>query len=172
MQKKVMQKLIVTICLIFIANISFSQELGPNTYNFWLGKWDAKWVDGQGNVGEGTNHISLITGDKVLHENFQILKGSNAGYLGTSISVFNPNTKVWHQTWMDNQGGNIVFTGEVQGDKRIFKTAMQNTNGQQIQSRMVFYNIKEDGFTWDWERTTDGGQTWNLNWRIEYTKMK
>ena len=167
-----MKKLAITFLLLLIPFISFSQELTPETFLFWVGKWEAKWVDGQGNPGTGTNHISLITGDKVLHENFQILTGPNAGFLGTSISVFNPNTKMWHQTWMDNQGGNIVLTGEVVGDKRIFKTAIQNINGQQIQSRMVFFNIQSNQFTWDWERSTDGGKTWNLNWRIEYSKVQ
>lgn len=167
-----MQKLILSLSFMLLINIVFSQELSSDSFNFWLGKWKATWVDSQGNPGEGTNHIYLITGDKVLHENFEILSGPNAGYKGTSISVFNPNTKAWHQTWMDNQGGNIVLTGELQGKKRIFKTAQQTTNGQQIQSRMVFYNIEQDQFTWDWEGTTDGGKTWNLNWRIEYTRLK
>jgi len=166
-----MKKIIVTIALLLTGHEAISQELNSDTFNFWQGKWQAKWVDGQGNEGGGTNQIGFITGGKVLHENFEISKGPNAGYKGTSISVFNPNTNVWHQTWMDNQGGNIVFTGEVADDKRIFKTAMQNLNGQQIQSRMVFYDIQKDRFTWDWERTTDGGKTWNLNWRIQYTRM-
>jgi hypothetical protein len=35
---------------------------------------------------------------------------------------------------------------------------------------MVFYDIKKDSFTWDWEGTQDGGETWNLLWRINYTR--
>lgn len=165
-----MKKLTITFCMLLAGVVLNAQELAPDTYDFWLGKWQAKWVDSQGNAGEGTNHIYLITGEKVLHENFEIHKGVNAGYKGTSISVFNSSTKVWHQTWMDNQGGNIIFTGEILGEKRIFKTAMQEQNGQQIQSRMIFYNISDQSFSWDWERTTDGGKTWNLNWRIQYTR--
>ncbi len=31
---------------------------------------------------------------------------------------------------------------------------------------MVFYDIKDDSFTCDWQGTQDGGTTWNLLWRI------
>jgi hypothetical protein len=49
-----------------------------------------------------------------------------------------------------------------------------NTPGPQggtIISRMVFYDISEDSFTWDWESSTDDGDNWTLNWRIEYSRV-
>ena len=36
----------------------------------------------------------------------------------------------------------------------------------------VFYDFDDQGFTWDWEATQDGGKTWTLNWRINYKKVK
>ena len=104
---------------------------------------------------------------KVLQEHFN---DPSTGFKGTSISVFNPNTKVWHQAWADNQGGYFNFIGETSGDKKIFKTLPVERNGKTIVLRMVFYNITDKAMTWDWESSTDGGTTWNLNWRIEYTR--
>lgn len=36
---------------------------------------------------------------------------------------------------------------------------------------MRFYDILPGSFTWDWEGTRDGGRTWNLRWRIYYSRM-
>jgi len=43
-------------------------------------------------------------------------------------------------------------------------------NGIIIQQRMIFYEIKKDSFTWDWENSTDYGKTWSLQWRINYKR--
>lgn len=139
-------------------------------YDFWVGKWEASWDEGNEQVGTGTNNIVKILDGKVIQENFQILTGQNKGFKGTSISVFNPRTKEWKQAWADNQGGYYDFTGNADGDKRIFQTTPKNINGKTVIQRMVFYNISNDAFTWDWEGTQDGGENWNLLWRINYKK--
>lgn len=167
-----MKKLIVGGLLVFIGFSTSAQSNPENSFNFWVGTWDLTWQGAGGKTEKGRNTITKVLDDKVIQENFEALEGAQKGYLGMSISVYNPNTKTWHQTWMDNQGGNIHFTGEIDGDRKIFKTAPQERNGQQIISRMVFYDITKDAFNWDWESTTDGGKTWNLNWRIKYTRAK
>jgi hypothetical protein len=45
------------------------------------------------------------------------------------------------------------------------------SDGKEIVQRMVFKEIKNDSFTWDWEKTEDGGKTWKLEWRINYKKV-
>lgn len=166
--EKVMQKLKLLILFFICITPMKAQNMDAKSFDFWLGKWKANWVDQQGNEGSGTNEIKLIAGDKVLLEDFKILEGSSKGYRGTSISVFNPLTSTWHQTWMDNQGGNIIFTGAQKGEEKIFQT--QLISGKR--SKMVFSNIEKDSFMWDWESTEDGAKTWNLNWRIYYTRIQ
>jgi hypothetical protein len=108
----------------------------------------------------------------MVKSSMKILEGQNAGFLGTSISVYNPKTTQWHQAWADNGGGFFNFIGEIDGEKRIFKTLPIEKDGKIRIQRMVFYEIQRDSFTWDWEGTQDGGQTWNLLWRINYTRKK
>ena len=161
------------ILLIFIPYFLQAQDNSPNehSYDFWLGKWKVSWTNADGSVGSGTNHILKILDDKVIEENFTITEGGQAGFKGKSMSVYNPNTKTWHQAWADNQGGYYDFIGEISGDKKIFKTEAIEKNGKVSIQRMVFYNISENNLTWDWEGTNDGGQSWNLLWRINYEKM-
>jgi hypothetical protein len=159
--------------LIALMGFSASAQTTPEiNFDFWVGTWDLSWQGANGVEEKGRNVITKVLDGKVIQEQFEALEGAQKGYKGMSISVYNPSTKTWHQTWMDNQGGNINFTGETDGERRIFKTAPQQRNGQQVVSRMVFYDITDNAFSWDWESTTDGGKNWNLNWRIRYTRAQ
>jgi len=165
-----MRKLLIPFLLLLAMQVQ-AQE-AADSFDFWVGKWDLTWTNAKGETEKGRNTITKVLDGKVIQENFEALEGGFKGYLGMSISVFNPQNKTWHQTWMDNQGGNINFTGEVQADKKMFKTAETEVNGQKTQSRMVFYDFTDQGFTWDWEATKDGGKTWKLNWRINYQRAQ
>ncbi|MEM0942029.1 MAG: hypothetical protein AAF600_16435 [Bacteroidota bacterium] len=161
---------------IFIAFGSTGQSLklseldSSEYFDFWEGMWSATWEEGD-TLGKGINELTWIMGRKVLQENFRILKGQSKGFMGGSLSVFQPQTRTWRQAWADNQGGYYDFIGDFDGDKRIFKTHPREINNQKIVQRMVFYDIKNDSFTWDWELSRDGGKTWNLSWRIHYERM-
>ena len=86
--------------------------------------------------------------------------------------IYNKTKNEWHQAWADNQGGYFDFIGEIDGEKRIFKTSAKKIKDKIVVQRMVFYDIKEKSFTWDWESSNDGGKTWKLNWQIHYTKAQ
>lgn len=146
-------------------------------FDFWLGKWNATWKNADGSIGKATNEVSRILKGKVIKENFIITQDpKNKGVHGLSFSVYNAATKTWKQTWVDNQGAYLDFTGRFEGNKRIFERSFEGTRGKYkgktITQRMVFYNIKTDSFDWDWESSLDGGKTWKLNWRIKYTRAK
>jgi hypothetical protein len=135
-------------------------------FDFWIGEWQASWTNADGTKGTGKNSIRKTLDGKVIQENFEDMQG----FKGTSISVFNSQRKTWHQAWADNQGGYFNFLGEVDGQKRIFRTPAKEVSGKSITQRMVFYNITSNSMTWDWEKSEDGGKTWSLQWRILYTK--
>lgn len=148
-----------------------AQQLAdPSLFDFWVGKWDLTWDDGEGKTGKGTNHIVKTLDGKVIQENFEAISGNFQGFKGTSLTVYNPKNKTWKQAWADNQGGYFDFTGEVDGTKRIFATTQRNKDGKTIIQRMVFYNITTDALTWDWESSEDAGKNWKLLWRINYKK--
>lgn len=137
--------------------------------DFWVGEWDLTWEGGK-----GTNRIEKTLNGRVIQEHFEATEGGFAGYLGTSISTFNPRDGQWHQAWADSNGGYINLVGIMDGDQRIFRTVEERTlpGGKPGVQQMRFYDITEDGFTWDWEWSDDGGETWNLSWRIYYTRSQ
>lgn len=148
-----------------------AQDQENTWFDFWVGKWEATWTEPDGKIGRGTNTITKILDNTVIQENFRIDEGVSKGYLGTSISVYNPQKKTWHQGYADNQGAYFNLMGERQGDKRIFKTEVVIKGEKRIFQRMVFYEITGNSMQWDWESTEDGGNTWKLNWRINYKRI-
>ena len=170
-----MPKIITIIMLFSFAFSGLGQSLklseldSSEYFNFWEGKWNATWPEGD-KLGKGTNVLTWIMGGTVLQEDFRILEGQSKGFIGGSISVFQPRTNTWRQAWADSQGGYFDFRGAFEGDKRIFMTQPREINGKTVVQRMVFYDIKKDSFNWDWESSNDEGETWNLNWRISYTR--
>lgn len=165
-------KNILLAILLFTSSITLAQNNAINeaSYDFWVGEWQAEWTNADGSKGAGTNHITKVLDNKVIEENFNITEGGQAGFKGKSLSVYNPNTKTWHQAWTDNQGGYFDFYGSMEDGRKMFSTHPKEINGKKIQQRMVFYDIQEDKFTWDWEGTNDGGKSWNLLWRINYSR--
>ena len=135
-----------------------------NQFDFWLGEWELTYND----TAHATNHITWEMDGCMVHEHFNDPANS---YRGESWSVFNAQTKKWHQTWVDNQGAYIALTGEFREGKMILLTEPVNMpDGTRMQNRMVFYNISHNTFDWDWEATTDEGKTWKNNWRIHYKR--
>lgn len=146
-------------------------ELDASEYfDFWVGEWDLTWQASNGTTEKGMNTIERVLNGKVIKENFEATTGKLKGYIGKSYSVYNPSSGKWKQTWVDNSGGYLDFVGKFEDNKRIFIREGQDRNGNPIMQRMVFYDITEDSFTWDWEKSTNNGKSWQLQWRIAYQR--
>ena len=132
-------------------------------FDFWLGDWDATWGEDQ----HGTNRVTAILDHAVILENFD--GRPSTPLIGMSTSVYNVPLGKWQQTWVDNQGGYLDFIGEF-ADGKMILARRANLNGRSVLQRMVWYDITPDRFEWNWERSTDEGQTWQVLWAIHYVR--
>jgi hypothetical protein len=143
-------------------------------FDFWVGDWDLEWPAGQGGTsadkpGRGRNTITRILGGCVIQESF--VSPSN-DFHGLSHSVYNPNTKKWNQTWVDDQGSYIALDGQFADGKMELRTAPRTgPQGKTVINRMVFFNITKDSFDWSWQSSLDGGTTWKDLWNIQDLRM-
>lgn len=131
-----------------------------NQFDFWLGEWNVTWGEG----GKGTNRIEHILGGKIIQENF-----SAPDLQGMSVSAYDPERKLWCQTWVDSNGTYLDFTGGFEDGKMILAREAI-VRGEACQQRMVWYNIQDNKLEWNWERSDDGGNTWRVLWKIKYTR--
>ena len=148
------------------------EDIPPEEYfDFWIGEWNLVWADPDSTAGTGFNKIERVLDGAVIKESFEGLTGASAGYLGRSYTVYKQSTGEWKQTWVDNTGDYLEFTGEFTGNKRMFTRFGTDQEGNLILQRMIFYDIKPNSFTWDWVSSSDNGATWDLNWRIRYERV-
>ena len=135
-------------------------EQPESQFDFWLGEWDVTW----GEDGRGTNQVLRIMNNKIIQENF-----SAPDLQGMSVSSYDRERGLWCQTWVDNNGGYLDFTGKFD-DGRMTLTRDAIVRGEACKQRMIWYNIEEDQFDWNWERSDDGGTTWRVVWQIKYKR--
>lgn len=138
--------------------------------DFWVGDWILRWQDSDSTEATGSNSITRELDGKVLCEHYEALSGKNLGFVGRSWSVYDVSAGMWKQTWVDNQGAYLDFTGGKEGDTFVFRRQFATKAGKIVHQKMVFRDIRADRFTWDWLRSDDGGRSWQTAWQIFYTR--
>lgn len=138
-------------------------------FDFWLGDWNLTWPSqNSGETVHGANSIKRVLDGCVIEENFD--GGTVLGLRGLSVSRFEPRSGKWKQTWVDNQGGYLDFTGEFKDGQMVLQREGARPDGSKVLQRMVYKNITEAEFDWSWERSLDGGKTWQVLWPIHYKR--
>lgn len=141
-------------------------------FDFWLGEWHLTWPAEQtggapGNEATGSNRVVHVLGGCVVEENFSMADGS---LIGRSLSVYDQQRKLWRQTWVDNSGSYLVFTGEFDQERMVLQTEPVARDDEILVNRMVFRDIADDSLRWDWQGSRDGGESWTDLWNIRYRR--
>ena len=161
-------KIVYVLLLLFPLSLISNQMNSQNTahtFDFWLGEWDAHWSDSL----RGSNSIKKNLKENVVEENFSF---NDASFFGKSWSVFNINEKIWYQTWVDDAGAYLTLKGGQVDESVILEmTDKKIQNGKTVYMRMIFYNITENSFDWDWQSSEDR-LNWKTVWAIHYTRKK
>lgn len=138
----------------------------PSDFDFWIGEWDLSWSDGSHEV-HGHNVISRVLNDRVILEEFDGRPG--ADLRGMSVSTISPETGLWHQTWVDDNGGYLDFSGGLRdGDMVLEREATRD--GATFRQRMLWTEIGPDSIEWRWQRSPDVGAPWETVWAVSYRR--
>jgi hypothetical protein len=137
---------------------------GPASLDFWVGDWVCSWEGGN-----GRNTVTKELGEHVVVERFEALEPEP--WSGMSVSVFDQRDGRWRQTWVDSTGNYWAFLGTPHAEGFSF-TVTEVEDDQEVEKRMVFFDIDADAFGWRWERSEDAGATWDLLWRIDYRRIE
>lgn len=135
-------------------------------FDFWPGSWQLSWPAEQtggeaGTRAGGSNRIERLWDGQVLQENFSTAGG---GFQGKSWSVHHAPSGEWRQTWVDNGGGYLLFSGGFTDGVMDLRSAAVEREGKVLPNRMVFRDIASDELHWDWQRSEDGGASWQGIW--------
>jgi len=136
------------------------RRTGSADFDFWLGDWECIW-DG----GHGTNGVTKELGGRVLVERFAVV--APEPFSGMSLTVFDPRTQRWRQSWADSEGNYWTLVGGPEGDDMVLTTVGPGDD-EEPPKRMVFYDIAQDQLDWRWELSDDDRRTWQLLWHVRY----
>ena len=133
-------------------------------FDFLLGEWDCSWEGGQ----TGTDTVYLDLDDKVVVQSFDARPSLD--YQGVSHSVYDRAAGRWKQTWVDTDGNYLDFVGGFEhGIMELRREAP--FDGGTATFRLRFSDIERDALRRDYERSDDGGETWETLWSIAYSRV-
>ncbi len=133
-------------------------------FDFWVGDWN---VVGQAGQQLGTNKVVVLADGCIVEENWE----SAGGGVGKSFNFYNPTTKKWHQSYMDNTGGNWMMDGELRDGVLRYEGTIYSPTGK-VLVHMTFYNMGPDKVRQTAETSTDDGKTWTSVWDGMYVRKK
>jgi hypothetical protein len=135
-------------------------------FDFWLGDWELAYRE-DGQEAHSRNRVTRILDGCAILEEFSGAPGVKLD--GRSVSTFDRATSQWKQTWVDNSGSYLDFTGGM-ADGRMVLSRRVEREGKAFLQRMVFQDIERERLKWLWQRSDDGGRTWSTQWEIDYRR--
>lgn len=143
--------------------------------DFWIGDWDvairARTAPDKDVWGEakGTQHIESILGGCAIAEHFTA-EGPQQPWAGKSYSSWQPKLGKWRQTWVDDSGNYLAFTGGVEAGVMTLYGEPRTVEAKTIQMRMVFQAVTAQSLHWEWQRTEDNWSTNVVMMSIDYRR--
>lgn len=131
-------------------------------FDFWIGEWDLTWSGGT-----GRSSVRAVLDGAAILESFAA--DGPERFSGMSLSTVSPETGDWRQAWVDSSGGYLDFRGGMRAGAMLLERDGV-ANGRPVRQRMVWDEIERDALRWRWERSTDGGATWETLWLISYRR--
>ena len=124
-------------------------------FDFWLGEWDLVGNDGKKSA---EDRVLQVLGGCALQENWTSVKSGQ----GLSFSAYDPATKRWHQTLMDDSGAVLKLEGEFADGKMILVGQRPSLKEKGVTNthRIAWTPLPDHRVKQYREISTNGGRTW------------
>lgn len=121
-------------------------------FDFWVGRWTV--TEGASFAGENT--IELILGGRALLESWRGASGTN----GCSISAYDSDRAVWHQTWVDTHGTLLTLEGGLV-DGVMVLTGQRGPGGVAVRERIRWTPLADGTVRQHWDAFDATTSQWN-----------
>ena len=146
-------------------------------FDFWIGDWDVSIRARKSPTSEvwgeakGRQHIEAILGGCAIAEHFTA-EGPEEPWAGKSYSSWQAPLGKWRQTWVDDGGSFLAFTGGLENGVMTLYGEPRTVKDVSFQMRMVFKNVTADSLLWEWQRSTDEWKTSTVMMSIDYKRRR
>jgi hypothetical protein len=166
------------------------QQSGANDFDFWLHSWDALnkrrkvdslYTDPQHNQDAEWEEFTGVAGMGVKYCDGRVLVDHYEGALpngevvkGFNIRTFDEATQQWSLVWLDNRqpADFTPLMGKFQDGVGLFSQVIATPDGKPLHARYILDNITEETVRWQQAFSLDGGETWDTNWIMEFTRRR
>ena len=121
-------------------------------FDFWIGEWEVHTPDGKL---AGNNRITREYGGCLIHERYTTARG----YAGESLNAYDAGRKVWHQTWVDNEGTVLLLEGRFENGKMRLEGQTTAPDGKVTKHR-IEWTASKDGSVRQFWQSTDATGSW------------
>lgn len=134
--------------------------------NFWIGQWS---ISAPGGSPSATSTVSLDLDKCLVVERWD----GGRGHTGENLFGYSADDESWHGLFADNAGRVHVFVdGKASTGLAQFSGPSRGANGENILNRVTIRRISENNVEQAWEKSSDGGKTWTIAFRGEYTRKQ
>jgi len=94
-------------------------------------------------------------------------------FVGLSLRIYNPQTRQWSISWVDNHNAPGVWqpaqVGVFSKAVGIFDAA-DSFNGKPVVVRFIWKKFDKEHARWEQAFSPDNGKTWETNWTMDLTR--
>ena len=97
----------------------------------------------------------------------------DGGFLGMSFRFFDPRTRQWSIYWADSRRPGLLdppVIGSFAGDEGVFE-GDDTFEERPIRVRFTWSGVTTGSPSWEQSFSEDGGETWEPNWRMDFTRV-
>jgi hypothetical protein len=134
-------------------------------FDFWLGEWVVSYP---GAISPSESKVYLELDKCMIVESWD----GGKGHSGKNMFAYSSDDKRWHGMFADNEGRVHVFKGKVTRGAAEFYGPSHNESGRAVLNRIKVTRINSEKVEQTWEKSSDNGATWTIEFRGEYTRKK
>ena len=153
-------------------------ENGARDFDFWMGNWkvhnrylrerlqgSSEWDEF-----EATSVARPLLDGLGNQDEFRT--DYQGGFIGMSFRFFDPTEGTWAIYWADTRRSGLLdppVVGSFSGDVGTFE-GTDTLEGRPIRVRFVWSGVTTSTPRWEQAFSDDGGETWEVNWVMEFTR--
>ena len=153
---------------------------GVRDFDFWIGSWKVRnrrlverlagsdeWEEFDAEV------VARFLMDGLGNED-EFRTDHDGGFIGMSFRFFDPVEKRWSIYWADSRRSGVLdppVFGTFEGDIGIFE-GEDLFDGRPILVRFTWSGITTPTPRWEQAFSADGGETWEKNWDMDFTRVQ